>query len=338
MADWTRLDDEALLDVRIRDLGLKLPGTELETRIQTLQRELTDRGVTFHPHCYLGDEWFTPDDETSLSVPFYLAHPRLIQLEKSMMMEAEGESPEECLKLLRHETGHVMAHAYRFTRKRSWREVFGDPRQTYNPDVYKPRPYSRTFVINLENWYAQSHPEEDFAETFAVWLNPAQDWRAQYKGWGALAKLEYVDRLMAGVRGHPPPVASRRKICEAARLQQKLRTYYQRKRALYVEEFPDFFDSDLKRIFDASATGGEGEKASLFISRQSRPLARALVGWSKARKYTIDRLLKNFKNRCNLLKLHRTRSESETLLDITVYLTTLATNYLHTGTFKIHGR
>ena len=26
--------------------------------------------------------------------------------------------------------------------------------------------------MHLDPWYAQSHPDEDFAETFAVWLTP----------------------------------------------------------------------------------------------------------------------------------------------------------------------
>ena len=42
--------------------------------------------------------------------------------------------------------------------------------------------------------YAQKHPDEDWAETFAVWLEGGP-WRRRYRDWQvALAKLEYVDR------------------------------------------------------------------------------------------------------------------------------------------------
>ena len=30
--------------------------------------------------------------------------------------------------------------------------------------------------------YAASHPEEDFAETFAVWLTPRSNWRQSFPG------------------------------------------------------------------------------------------------------------------------------------------------------------
>src|SRR5262249_46152809 len=146
-----------------------------------------------------------------IGIPFYLAHPRLIELEKKMMLEAEGETDDWCMRLLRHEAGHAICYAYHLQRKPGWKKLFGDPAQEY-PETYRFRPYSKNYVRHLEQCYAQFHPDEDFVETFAVWLTPGLDWRQQYKGWGALQKLEFVDKLMGGVRGLSPPVKSQKRF------------------------------------------------------------------------------------------------------------------------------
>jgi len=152
-------------------LHLRIEGSELEARVQQLYAELTARGVALRPDCYLGDEWFSPEGVPAIAIPFSLAHPRLKSLELRQMMEVEGGTPEWCMMLLRHECGHAMDHAWQFSRRTEWQQVFGGPESTYAPETYTPRAYSRGFVQHLPNWYAQAHPDEDFAETFAVWLS-----------------------------------------------------------------------------------------------------------------------------------------------------------------------
>ena len=49
--------------------------------------------------------------------------------------------------------------------------------------AYTPDPNSRAYVQHLDYWYAQSHPFEDYAETFAVWLRPSSRWKRRYEGW-----------------------------------------------------------------------------------------------------------------------------------------------------------
>ena len=161
------------------------------------------------PHYWLSDEWFTPDGIQGVAVPFYLAHPRFARLELAQMLEVEGGDAESCLKILRHEAGHAIDNAYRLQRLPTRRRVFGLPSTPY-PEYYTPKPYSKSFVQHLDHWYAQSHPDEDFAETFAVWLDPQSIWPTRYAGWPAQRKLEYVDRLMRRLAGTPPAMASRR--------------------------------------------------------------------------------------------------------------------------------
>jgi hypothetical protein len=186
---WTSLGDEALLAVRLCDLKLTIAGTELEARAERLAAELDARGLRFRPHVWLSTEWFSPDGVPGFAIPFYLAHPRLMELEQRQMHEVEGGSARQCMQLMRHETAHALDNAYALHRRPDWREVFGRFDSDYLSH-YHPKPYSKRFVRHLELWYAQSHPAEDFAETFAVWLDPASRWRTRYPDWPALPKLE----------------------------------------------------------------------------------------------------------------------------------------------------
>ena len=191
------LSDEELLDLRMCDLGLSISKTFIEERVEQLYLELAERGISFRPHCWLSDEWFSPDGVPGIAIPFYLAHPRLMRLERKQVLEVEGGTHEWCMKILRHEAGHAIDTAFRLRRRKSYRETFGRVSVPY-PNYYRPKPYSRNFVLHLDMWYAQSHPVEDFAETFAVWLRPRARWRAQYRDWPALKKLEFVSEEMKG--------------------------------------------------------------------------------------------------------------------------------------------
>jgi len=113
--------------------------------------------------------------------------------------------------------------------------------QEETPSFYRPRPYSHGFVVHLDDWYAQSHPDEDFAETFAVWLTPGLDWRTRYRIWKALQKLEYVDELMKSLAGKPPLPMPEYRVADYDCLSIKLKTYYARKRKEYEHSFPDFY-------------------------------------------------------------------------------------------------
>ena len=329
-ADWT---DEALLNTRLCDLGISLPETPVAPVIERLYTELDAAGLSLHPPCYFADEWFSPGGIPAIAIPFYLAHPRLAQLERAQMLEVEGENESECLKLLRHETGHALCHAYDLPRRASWRRVFGSPGREFR-EQYAYRPYSRRFVRHLANWYAQSHPEEDFAETFAVWLAPDSDWRSRYRGWPALAKLTYVDGLMQRLRGRPSPPVSRDRPYAAARLRKRLRTHYEERRRLYAEDDPGFFDEDLKRIFPLAADPKQRRQAAAFLRREQIRLLNAAARWTRERKFTVQRLLRKLAQRCEELGLALPEDETGARLEFAACLTALVANYAHTGRFK----
>jgi hypothetical protein len=330
---WVTLKDDELLRVRICDLRVAIPGSELEPRIAQLYAELDLRGLPLHPPCYLGDEWFSPVPTPAIAIPFYLAHPRLTLLEQRQMLEVEGGTPEWCQMLLRHECGHAYDHAWRFSSRPKWRRVFGSPSAEYEPEHYRPRPYSRSFVRHLPNWYAQAHPEEDFAETFAVWLTrPRDEWQRRYRGWKALEKLEYVDVLMGETRRKAPVVTDGPLWSDASKLRRTLARHYAQRRKLWAEEQPDFYDADLRAIFGREPASEES--AARFMARHRRAIVQSIVQWTGQRKYTVDALVRKLTERCASLHLPASADREKQLLEIGAYLSALVTNHLHTGRFK----
>ena len=209
---WASWPDERLLKLRLKDLKLPLRGTWLAGCLRELNSELAEKGLRrVRPHGWISSEWFSPDNTPGIAFPFYLAHPRLMRLERKMIIDVEGGTHAECMRILRHEAGHVLQHSYALHRHRRWRRLFGRSSTRY-PSYYRPDPASRNFVQHLRLWYAQSHPDEDFAETFAVWLTPRSNWRKRYEGWPALKKLQYVDELMAEIAKQKPKLTRRTEV------------------------------------------------------------------------------------------------------------------------------
>ncbi|MCK4533462.1 hypothetical protein KAU39_06705 [bacterium] len=331
--NWENLQDEELLNFRLCELHLTIKGTELEIYVQQLYQELTQKNIVFYPVCYLADEWLCPDLEPVIGIPFYLAHSRLKKVEHKMMLDVEGETRASCMCFLRHEAGHTINYAYRLYRRKRWKELFGLFSKDY-PEKYRFRPYSKSYVRHLEDWYAQYHPDEDFAETFAVWLTPKSKWREEYRGWKALEKLEYVDRLMKEISNKQPLIKTGKKLWQASRLRLRLKTYYRRKRKLYEEEYPDFHDSNLTEIFFSAEFSPSTSKASSFLEHQQKQVLDNVSMWTGEKKYIINRIIKDLIKRCNELNLYTGNNECNTVSKVTAYITTLIMNYLYTGGFK----
>ncbi len=332
--DLNRLNDEELLDLRFCDLGLAISGSILERRIERLYEELAARGIDFRPHCWLSDDWYSPDGIPGIAIPFYLAHPRLVRLERKQMLEVEGGTKEWCLRILRHEAGHAIDTAYRLRRKQRYREVFGKVSQPY-PEYYQPRPYSKRFVLHLDMWYAQAHPVEDFAETFAVWVRPRSRWKSQYSGWPALKKLEYVDDVMQQIRGQKPLVTSRAHVDPVRKLRRTLRQHYRKKRDHYGLDYPHFYDRDLRRLFSDSPEDAKNPTAATFLNGIRPELRRSVAEWTGEYQYTIDQVITEMVERCRELRLRLGGSPRDTKRDAMLLVTVLTMNYLHQGHHRV---
>jgi len=340
--DWEELPEEEILQMRVRDLKLQIPGSAIEPFIHRLYEELNARGIRFHPPCYLADEWLCPDRVPIIGVPFYLAHPRLKHIEQKMMLEVEGGTEEYFMKLLRHECGHALNYAYELYKRTRWRQLFGPITAKYS-DSYYYLPYSRRYVIHLKDNYAQAHPDEDFAETFGVWLTPSSvtarakprtgsnppsaGWQKKYADWPVIKKLRYVDGIMEKIGEQTPmTTVKERPPWSASRMTSTLAAYYDRKRKALGSEFHGFYDDSLKELFRTRLSGGATERASALIRRHRRQIINSVVRWTGHRKYDIYHLVSRLILRCEALDLYVGNSQADDIIGVTALLTAIARN------------
>jgi hypothetical protein len=307
---WEKLSDEQLLSLRFCDLKLTIQGTELEDAIERLYRELSMRGIRFRPHCWLAQEWFSPDGVPGIAIPFYLANKRLIRLERRFMREVEGGNRNWLLRILRHEAGHAIDTAYRLRRLKSWRTVFGPASLPY-PDTYRPRPGSRRFVQHLGAWYAQAHPTEDFAETFAVWLKPNSPWRREYEGWPAYSKLQFIDELVKEIGGRKPAVAERGRIEDVTHETTTLREHYEQKLARYRLPRRSVADELLLKVFTTAPHHRASPKAASVLREMRAPLRQKIQRSGAFSEYLVHQVLRLMIERCDALDLYVRGSRRE---------------------------
>jgi hypothetical protein len=329
--NWEKLSDEEILKMRVRDLKLQIPGSPLEPLVQKLYDELDAKGIRFHPPCYLADEWLCPDGDPIIGIPFCLAHSRLTSIEQRIMFDVEGGSEESCMKLLRHEAGHALSYAYRLYRRTQWRKLFGPFSANYS-NYYSYQPYSRRYVIHLEDNYAQAHPDEDFAETFAVWLKPGSNWQEKYHLWPVIKKLRYIDGVMSRIADQQPTVKPLHKPpWSASRMVSTLDAYYMRKRRELGSDFKGFYDDSLSELFTAKRTA-EPLKASRLLRQHRRQIINNVTRCTGHRKYDIHQLVNRFIARCDALGLYARAGKTDNIIGVTVLLTAIASTTLTVST------
>jgi hypothetical protein len=311
--NWSRLSDEELLKLRFCDLPLRRVGRgPLARAVRKLYAELAARGIAFRPHVWLSEEWFSPDGVPGIAIPFYLAHPRLEQLERRMTAEVEGGNANWLMRILRHEAGHAVDTAYRLRRRSRWRDIFGPASLPY-PERYRARPGSRRYVHHLGGWYAQAHPTEDFAETFAVWLKPNSSWRRNYAGWPALNKLEVVEELMEEVRANKPAVRSRLCIEPIATNTCTLAEYYSRRLASRVRNRRGLADDVLLRVFAREPARRTTPRASVVLRAARSRLVATVARETGEERYTVYQVLRMAIERSQKLELYLRGSRRDAL-------------------------
>ena len=332
--DLFSLSDNELLDLRFRELPISLQGTELTHRIDRLYTELADHQIKFRPHFWLSDEWFCADGIPGIAIPFYLAHPRLVRLEQKMMFEAEGFGERECMRILRHEAGHAIDNAYLLHSRKLWQRHFGLFRSPY-PKFYKPKPASQRYVVHLNNWYAQAHPAEDFAETFAVWLTPGSRWKQAYQSWPALRKLEYVDEIINEIGKRPPTVKNRDQYAPLKALQKTLRQHYIERKGHYHKLTADLYTADLQKLFSTEPRFEKKPTAASFIRSVRKEIRTSVAYWAGTNQYTVDQVLEGMTERSKQLKLRLTMSQRETQKELTILVTAATMNVVHSGRNRV---
>lgn len=316
---------QSLWDTRICDLGLAIEGSAVAKFVQQLYRELERKKILkFRPACYLTDEWGCPSGEPVIGIPFYLARPDLAQIEKE---NNDLESDREIMMYLRHEAGHAFNYAYRLHRTPEWKQVFGPYRRPYREN-YRPVLFSKNYVRYLPGWYAQKHPDEDFAETFAVWLTPRSGWRKRYRGWGAMEKFRYMDRIGREL-GNADPLRKRGDPdVTTSEMELTVGEFY-RNSSGQIPLMEVTQDGDLTAVFDAPKKGKNARAADAFLREHRKAIVDQIARWTAMQRPMVRRFMESLEKRSAELGLMiDRRKEPEYLSEITVFATTLVMNHL----------
>ena len=315
---------------RISDFGLSIEGTPVEKLVAQLYRELDAKGLSFHPPVYLSDQWGCPEGTPLIGVPFYLADTRLSRIEEDFAAGIESE--DETMKYLRHEAGHAFNYAYRLYDRADWRQTFGPYSRPYR-ERYHADPFSREFVRHILGWYAQKHPDEDFAETFAVWLTPGLDWRDAYSEWPALRKLEYVDRVLGEVGDETPetPEPGEDDLPVGA-MQYTLAEHYSEVEEHIPIRDSRVFDGDLRNLFASPSEAPASQTAADFIKQHRREIVGRISYWTGESAHVVREFLDFLADRSAALDLHVRGLEASTLIELTAFGTAVMMNYRYTST------
>jgi len=320
-----------LLSRPIRELGLKLEASPVERFVDQLYRELEAKGLTkFRPACYLTDEWGCPSGEPIIGIPFYLANAALAQLEEETH---DLEDAKEIMMYLRHEAGHAFTYAYKLHNSAEWKKIFGPFRRPYH-DIYRPTPFSRDYVRHLPGWYAQKHPDEDFAETFAVWMTPRSNWRKRYRGWGAMEKLLYLNRLAHKLGQSDPPRRRGQADITVDDMDTTVAEFYHQNRREEVAVTELTPDTDLRDIFPISKRKKTALPAHEFLRQHRKAVIDKVAQWTGAQRPLVKTLMDTIEKRAAELDLRADKTRgAEHLAEVTAYATALVMTYVTKGKF-----
>lgn len=329
---WTQLSDKELLELRFCDLNLSLRKSRLTPCIKTLYKELSEKNLKFKPHFWLASEWYATDGVPGIAIPFYLVHDRLIELHKNILGSTpEGADPDECLRVLRHEAGHAIDNAFHLRMSRQRQKLFGLSSTEY-PESYSPRLNYKNFVSHLNPWYAQAHPDEDWAETFAIWLTPKSNWRKKYKNWPlALEKLKFVDNIMKSIGGQKPKVAIRKRPGLIIKSTKKLKTFYHEQMSYLSAEQ----DLDLRPLFvnffSSSSKFNKNKSATAFLKKEKSVIVETLAQWTGQDPYTLGEIFEELIALAKEKKYHLKQTEKNTSLQLLAMLMAYSMNQIYTG-------
>ena len=317
-----------LLSRRISDLGLTIKGSLVERLVAQLYDELEAKGLAFKPPVYLSDQWGCPDGTALIGIPFYLADPRLARIEEEVAVEVEEER--DVMRYLRHEAGHAFNYAYRLHDRAEWPRIFGPFSRPYR-DRYHADPFSRAFVRHILGWYAQKHPDEDFAETFAVWLTPGSQWETEYAGWPVMTKLEYVDALMKEVGPTAPELATPTEDdLPVESMHYTIADHYRDAQTAIPIEDERHFDGELRSLFVSAGEAPQGEDAATFLRRHRREVVARIAYWTGEGTPVVRQFIDLLAVRAEALQLKVNRLEASTLIELTAFGTAVIMNYRYT--------
>ena len=289
--------------------------------------------MRFRPQFYLTDSWGCPNEVPAIGIPFYLADKRLSRLEEEQTGEVEDEAT--AMMFLRHEAGHAVNYAYRLWEDPEWKDVFGAFSQPYR-DHFQPQQFSRQFVRHVFSssygrTYAQKHPDEDFAETFAVWLTPHSGWRRKYRYWPVLEKLKYVHAVMRRIRNEPPKCTEGKLLNPVQRMRALLMKHYGDRAERHKAAAEGYVDGRLRDIFPA-VRGRNPLPVADLLAKYRQDLLERMLRWSDLEESEANAILDKLETRCRALNCMYVKAHVlERVVDLASLATALAMELAYTG-------
>ncbi|MGW8286489.1 MAG: putative zinc-binding metallopeptidase [Candidatus Deferrimicrobiaceae bacterium] len=332
-----------VLTTPVNRLGLTLRTSLVHQQIVKLLARLKRRGIKLRPRFYLGEDWGCVSGTANIEIGFYDADPLLKELNKEI--RGWKHVTREVDYLLRHETGHAFCYAYRLYKNKEFRNIFGVKGKFFDTypatDRFKPHPWSRDFVNPNRDHYAQKHPDEDFAETFGVWLSLPSNWKKVYRSRkGALAKLRFVEDIV-GRYGDKPPLVSLDPVNLDVPVEAISRTVAEVLVApltRYRKKATGFIDPHLKKIGRYRVRSNDPGSIPLadVITARRKFIIEALVRNTKVRSAQASFLIHKMQTRSRTLNLYVPIARMDKcLIDIVSLATTLATRFASKGRLSI---
>jgi len=297
------------------------------------------------PNFYLSTGYGTVEGTTNVAVGFYDTHYLLRELHREFRRWLY--SPEEIASTVRHELGHAFCYAYKLYRRKDFRETFhvrGNFFRSYpatNRYVERANPWSRDYVNPLGDHYAQKHPDDDFAETFSVWLTPRSNWRRLYRRFpGALLKLQYVDRIVQELHNRTPEAENDALLLDEplTGVSVTLAAFLKASPTRYRRRAQGYVDPDLRRMFTRASTRTSTSRAYLTAAsliKGNRPyILNRVASWAGVDSQVILDFVEKCGERSQALELLVRRDDRESkLVEIVAYVSTHCAYYASTGRF-----
>ncbi len=331
----SRLSTTEILSLPLNEMANGLSLGSLASEIKQLHRELATKGLKFRPHIWISDDWFCPDGHTGFAIPFYILHPRLIAMMKQSHLTVEGYSPRQRMQILRHETGHALDNAYYLRRNKQRQRIFGLSSTPY-PKSYEPQAYSKQYVRHLSPNYAQAHPDEDWAETFAVYLDPDSRWQSRYTSGVVYNKLSCVESLIGTLRDRQPCKTNHQELEPISLDTRTFAGWIREQQKQRQPKGPTEIDRALRRIFaENQAKIVSRLPAASFVQRVRPDLIQQVAAHTGRRQYEVSFLVQNLQHRINALDLSLKNSEEECFSALCRHLKANSLAYIKGGFHRI---
>jgi hypothetical protein len=346
----TANDQIETLNTPIHRLDVSIEGSFFAEAIRIGRQDLRRMRISqLEPHFYLSTGYGTVAGTSSIALGFYDCNETLRQL--NLELRGFQYTRREIVDLIRHELGHAFAYAYKLYSRKDFRKVFnvkGNYFLTYpmtDRYIQRVNPYSRDFVNPSGDHYAQKHPDEDFAETFTVWIQPRSNWEREYRNYpGALRKLRFVDGLIRELRNEPPLIKQSPYLFEPLEEFRITVAQFFKLRSIraYRHQATGYIDPDLREQFwsppPVLANGNRRERhfvqAVGFIRRHKRYIGSHVGRWARVDARVVQDFLDKCVYRAGALDLWVRKDKREAaLIDFCAFVTARCTRYAENGTF-----